>query len=261
MPGYEELQHWYWNDMNERHNHILRHLSRDHETSVKELVNLLGVSSVTIRQDLNYLEKEGLLRRVHGGAVLKDADDIANRMGVNYEKKLKIARAAAEFVSSGESVLIESGSVNALLARELVKKGQIHMLTTNIYIARQFRTNPEASIVVLGGIYQHQSESMVGKVTRLCIDNINFSKAFLGIDGFTQESGFTSRDFYRAEISSHIIEKCKDVFILSDSGKFGQTAITNICPASAIQHVVTDSSLAESYKSALEHEGVEVIVV
>ncbi|MCK5207522.1 MAG: DeoR/GlpR transcriptional regulator, partial [Cyclobacteriaceae bacterium] len=100
--------------MNDRHNNILRLLSKDHETSVKILTEALNVSLVTIRQDLNFLEKEGLLRRIHGGAVLKDADDIANRLGVDYERKLKIAKKAADFVSPGETVLIESGSVNAL---------------------------------------------------------------------------------------------------------------------------------------------------
>lgn len=247
--------------MNERHSQILRHLSKDHETSVKNLTDVLGVSSVTIRQDLNFLEQEGLLRRVHGGAVLKDADDIANRLGVNYEGKLKIARKAAEYVSSGETVLIESGSVNALLARELVKKGQINIITTNIYIARQFRKNPDAKIILLGGIYQHQSESTIGKITKLCIDNINFSKAFIGIDGFTEESGFTSRDFFRAEISTHIIQKCKDVFILSDSGKFGQIAITNICAPSEIQHVITDYKLPKAHHQSLQGQGVEVLSI
>ena len=247
--------------MNDRHNNILRLLSKDHETSVKILTEALNVSAVTIRQDLNFLEKEGLLRRIHGGAVLKDADDIANRLGVDYEIKLKIAKKAADFVSPGETVLIESGSVNALLARELVKKGQINILTTNIYIARQFRKNEDAKIILLGGIYQHQSESMVGKITKICIDNINFSKAFIGIDGFTKESEFTSRDFFRAEISTHIIQKCKDVFIVSDSGKFGKVAITNICSPSEINHVVTDKDLSDQYILLLQSHGVEVSAV
>lgn len=247
--------------MIDRHNSILKLLSKDHETSVKYLADVLNVSSVTIRQDLNLLEHDGLLRRVHGGAVLKDADDISNRLGIDYEKKLKIAKRAAGLVSTGETVLIESGSVNALLARELVKIENINILTTNIFIARQFRKNPEAKIILLGGIYQHQSESMVGKITKICIDNINFSKAFIGIDGFTIESGFTSRDFFRAEISTHIVQKCKEVYIVSDSGKFGREAITNICSASDIKHVVTDNQLSEQYLNALKAEGIEVVLV
>ncbi len=245
--------------MNDRHSKILELLSNDHETSVKNLTEALSVSSVTIRGDLNFLEKEGLLRRVHGGAVLKDADDIANRLGIGYERKLKIAKKAADFVSPGETVLIESGSVNALLARELVKKEQVNILTTNIYIARQFRKNLDAKIILLGGIYQHHSESMVGKITKMCIDNINFSKAFIGIDGFTKESGFTSRDFFRAEISTHIIQKCRDVFIVSNSGKFGKIAITNICSPSEVNHVITDKGLSDQYIELLRSQNVEVV--
>ncbi|MCK5470698.1 MAG: DeoR/GlpR transcriptional regulator, partial [Cyclobacteriaceae bacterium] len=127
--------------------------------------------------------------------------------------------------------------------------------------ARQFRKNEDAKIILLGGIYQHQSESMVGKITKICIDNINFSKAFIGIDGFTKESGFTSRDFFRAEISTHIIQKCKDVFIVSDSGKFGKVAITNICSPSEINHVVTDKDLSDQYILLLQSQGVEVSAV
>jgi DeoR/GlpR family transcriptional regulator of sugar metabolism len=247
--------------VNERHTKILKLLSKDHETSVKYLTDVLHVSSVTIRQDLNFLEQEGLLRRVHGGAVLKDADDIANRLGVDYEKKLKIAKRASDLVSPGETVLIESGSVNALLARELVKKENVHILTTNIFIARQFRKNLEAKIILLGGIYQHQSESMVGKITKICIDNINFSKAFIGIDGFTIETGFTSRDFFRAEISAYIVQKCKEVYIVSDSSKFGRDAIANICSPSEIKHVVTDKELSEHFSQSLTSEGIELVMV
>ncbi len=247
--------------LNERHNQILQLLSRDHETSVKFLTESLNVSSVTIRQDLNYLEREGFLRRVHGGAVLKDADDIANRLGVDYENKVRIAKRAAGFVSPGETILIESGSVNALLARELVNKEHVDILTTNIFIARQFRRNLEVRIILLGGIYQHQSESMVGKITKMCIDNINFSKAFIGIDGFTEETGFTSRDLFRAEISTHIVKKCKDVFIVSDSSKFGKEALTNICFPADISHVITDSKLSNQYYDILKAHQVEVIAV
>ncbi len=153
--------------INERQNTILELLGRNDQTTVKELAHHLNVSAVTIRQDLNFLELEGLLRRVHGGAVLKDADDLSNRLGVNYEKKLNIARKLADHVKDGETILIESGSVNALLARELVKRKRVTIITTNVYIARQFRRDEQANIIILGGVYQHESESLVGKITKI----------------------------------------------------------------------------------------------
>jgi len=246
--------------LNERQNSLLKILDGNAQTSVKELSDRLKVSSVTIRQDLNFLESEGLLKRVHGGAVLRDADDLSNRLGTNYEKKLRIARKLAGYVAEGETILIESGSVNALLARELVKKKWVTIITTNVYIARQFRKNEQANIIILGGIYQHESESMIGKITRLGIDQVNFDKAFIGIDGYTSKAGFTLRDLFRAEISSHIIQKSGDVFIVSDSSKFGKTELTNICYCADIQHIATDDELDLQFQEEFRKIGIDLIL-
>jgi DeoR/GlpR family transcriptional regulator of sugar metabolism len=246
--------------LNQRQNRILEILGKDNQTSVNELSKSLNVSSVTIRQDLNFLEAEGLLKRVHGGAVLKDGDDLDNRLGKNYEKKLRIAKKLASLVNEGESILIESGSANVLLARELVKIKKVTIMTTNVYIARQFRKNPQANIVILGGIYQHDSETLVGKITKACIDQVNIHKAFIGIDGYTTEEGFTLRDMFRAEISSHIIQRAKDLFVVSDSSKFGISGLTNICRLEDIQHVATDSDLDVAFHDEFNQAGIDLIL-
>ena len=246
--------------LNERQNNILRILGENDQTSVNQLSEKLEVSSVTIRQDLNFLENEGLLKRVHGGAVLKDADDLINRLGVNYDNKLRVAKEVASFVNEGETILIESGSVNALLARELMKIKKVTLITTNVFIARQFRKNEQANIIILGGMYQHESETMVGKITKTCIDQINIDKAFIGIDGYTKESGFTIRDLFRAEISSYIIQKAKDVFIVSDSSKFGKTELTNICFPNDIQHIATNKELDSKFKNEFQQMNVDLIL-
>jgi len=246
--------------LNERQNKILKILGKNDQTSVIELSEQLAVSTVTIRQDLNFLEAEGLLKRVHGGAVLKDADDLENRLGVNYEKKLRVAKKVASFVNEGETILIESGSINVLLARELLKIKKVTIITTNVYIARQFRKNEQANIIILGGIYQHDSETLVGKITKICIDQINIDKAFIGIDGYTAAAGFTSKDLFRAEISSYIIQKAKDVFIVSDSSKFGKTELTNICYPTDIQHLATNNDLSIQFQEELKNAGIELIL-
>ncbi len=246
--------------LNERQNKILKLLDRKNLTTVKNLSEKLEVSSVTIRQDLSFLETEGLLRRVHGGAVLRDADDLMNRLSVNYEKKLRIAKKAASYVSEGETILIESGSVNALLARELLKIKKVTIITTNVFIARQFRKNEQANIIILGGIYQPESESLVGKITKTCIDQINIDKAFIGIDGYTTNSGFTLKDLFRAEISSYIIQKANDVFIVSDPSKFGKTELTNICFPSDIQHVVTNNELDVLFQDELRKTKIDLVL-
>src|SRR4030042_182329 len=245
--------------LNERQSKILKLLGRNDRISVTELAALLKVSSVTIRQDLNLLEAEGLLKRIHGGAVLKDADDIDNRMGINYDKKLRIAKKVATLVDDGDTVLIESGSVNALLAKELIKK-KVTIITTNIYIARQFRKDEQAKIILLGGLYQHESESLVGKITKACIDQVNYDKAFIGIDGYTSKAGFTLRDLLRAEISGYIIKNSREVFIVSDSSKFGKAELTNICFVNDIHHIATDDELDKSFITEFRKAGIDLIL-
>ncbi|MGF1584266.1 MAG: DeoR family transcriptional regulator [Bacteroidales bacterium] len=246
--------------LNERQNRILKVLGKNDESTVSELSEKLKVSSVTIRQDLNYLEAEGLLKRVHGGAVLRDADDLSNRLGFNYEKKLRIARKVSELVNDGETIVIESGSVNALLARELLKKKNVTIITTNVYIARQFRKNDKSTIILLGGIYQNESESLVGKITKTCLDQINFHKAFIGIDGYTSKTGFTHRDLLRAEIASHIVRKSCDVCLVTDSSKFGRTALTSICFPDEIQRIATDSDLDQVFQDEFIKAGIDLIL-
>ncbi len=247
--------------MNERHNNILALLSKHGKTSVGRLSELTGVSAVTIRQDLTRLEQEGLLKRVHGGAVLHDAEDISLRLAFNYKVKRRIAQKAAEFIGDGETVLIESGSINALLARELSDKEDLTVITTNVFIAQELRKSQGTEVILPGGIYQHDSQSLVGDITKKFLSEINFRKAFIGVDGFTQAAGFTSRDMMRAEISRFIINKSDEVFVVSDSTKFGRTELVQICPADAITHLITDKDLDQKYEDYFSSRGINVFRV
>ncbi len=246
--------------MNKRQRRIIDSLSAGAMTSVKDLAGLLRVSAVTVRQDLTLLEEEGFLKRVHGGAVLESADDISKRLVVNYEKKQRIARAAAELVREGESILIESGSTNAILVKELGGREGVTIITSNVFIARQLKKTEHASIILLGGLYQHESESLVGKLAKLCLDNVNFTKAFIGVDGFTREAGFTSTDMMRAEISAYIAKKGAEIVVVTDSSKFGKVQLTNLFHPRDIQCLITDDGIPPADKAHLEENGVRVII-
>jgi len=246
--------------MNDRQSKILGILSNGDQTSVNKLSLELSVSSVTIRQDLNYLEKEGLLKRVHGGAVLRGADDIPSRLGINFEKKIVVARRAVSLVEDGETIFIESGSINALFAKELLNRSGITVVTTNLFIARQLRKAKHVQVVLMGGIYQHESESVVGQLTKACIEQVNFGKAFIGIDGFSPEAGFTSKDMMRAEIAAQIIGRSREAIVLTDSSKFGHNQLRRICETEQIRCVITDRDVPQESRTFLEDRGVKVIV-
>lgn len=246
--------------MNERQKSILRILGEDGELSVTELAERFDVSGVTIRQDLELLQGQGLLRRVHGGAVLNTEEDILRRMGINYEIKLAIAQCAASFVEPGDTVFIEAGSTNALLARELGERSGIRVVTNNVFIARTLKET-ELDVILLGGVYQHDSECVVGSLARIGIETLNFTKVFIGVDGFTREYGFTCADMMRAEIASAAIAKSPKVFVVTDSPKFGRIALVQMCPAEKASHVITDEGIPDEYRAILEEFGAEVSTV
>lgn len=245
--------------MNARQNQIVQLVNERKRIQVTELVELIGVSGVTIRQDLNFLEQEGYLKRVHGAATTLQSDDIDNRLEVHFNIKQSLANKAADLVARNETVLIEGGSANALLARTLAERGDVTIVTPSAYIAHLIR-NTTANIILLGGVYQHQGESLVGPLTKLCIDNIHFSTAFLGVDGFHQDTGFTSRDMMRADIASTILAKQRRNIILTDSSKFGQIYPSTIGRFDQISILLTDNNASQSDLSFLKQQGIEVIL-
>ncbi|NAW58950.1 MULTISPECIES: DeoR family transcriptional regulator [unclassified Vibrio] len=245
--------------MNSRQNEILQVVNERKRVQVTELSDLLGVSGVTIRQDLNVLEQQGYLKRVHGAAMALQSDDMDSRLTVRFDIKQALANKAADLVAANETVLIEGGSANALLARTLAERGDVTIITPSAYIAHLIRST-SANIILLGGVYQHQGESLVGPLTRLCIENIHFSTAFLGIDGYHQDTGFTSRDMMRADIAAAIIAKKRRNIVLTDSSKFGQIYPSAIGPTSAVSVLLTDDAAPEGDIEYLSQNGVSVIL-
>jgi DeoR/GlpR family transcriptional regulator of sugar metabolism len=235
-------------------------LSDGRQVSVNDLSERLSVSPATVRQDLSGLEKQGFLRRVHGGAVIDESDDISHRMAINYEKKLSIAREAKKLVQEGETIFIEAGSVNALLAKEVAPVANLTIATCNAFIARQAAEISSGNVILLGGIYQKESQSVVGNLAKLCLANINFSKVFIGVDGYTAENGFTGRDMMRSEVNQAIIAKASEVVIVTDSSKFGKIALAKYCDADDVDYLITDSDIPWEYKSYFQSSSIKLII-
>lgn len=246
--------------MNSRQQAILQLVNDKRRVSVAELARASGVSEVTIRQDLNQLEKRSYLKRVHGSAIALESDDVDARMMSNFNLKQKLAQYAASLVKDGETIFIESGSSNALLARYLAERKKITLITVSNYIAHLLKETP-CEVILLGGLYQKQSETVVGPLTRLCIQQVHFSKAFIGIDGYHAETGFTGRDMMRADVVNAILAKGVENIALTDASKFGQIHPNPLEPISAISRVITDYRMEKSYRQQLELRGIQVDTV
>lgn len=246
--------------MNSRQQIILQMVIDKGRVSVVELAKTTGVSEVTIRQDLNLLEKQSYLRRAHGYAVPIDSEDVETRMMNNFALKRELANFAASLVNNGETVFIENGSSNALLARTLAEQKDVTIVTVSSYIAHLLKETP-CEVVLLGGIYQKKSESMVGPLTRQFVQEVHFSKAFIGIDGWQAETGFTGRDMMRSDVVNAVLEKGCEAIVLSDSSKFGAVHPYTMGPVSRFSRVITDNRLSETDRAQLQRDGLQVDIV
>jgi len=234
-------------------NAVLEAIFKSGTCRVADLAVDLGVSEVSVRKSLNKLERQGLVRRYHGEARLYDGDDIPFRMHLHYPEKQAIARHAAELVAPGDTILLEAGSAIAMFAQRIRDTKGLTVVTTNLFIARSFRGS-RTQVVVLGGLYQEESESLVGPSVAEAVKKIAFSKAFIGVSGFTLASGFMLNDVARADVTRAILERAAEcgarTWVLTDSSKFGVSHAAVVCrDLSLVSGIVTDPGITEEYRS------------
>lgn len=245
-----------------RHTRILEIVGDNERIEVKQLAELLKVSQVTVRKDLDILEEKGLLRREHGYAVMNASDDINNRLAFNYQVKRSIAKLAAELVKDGETVMIESGSSCALLAEELAaNKKDVRIITNSAFIASYIREIPSVKIVLLGGDYQPKSQVMVGPITKKCAKDFFVDKLFVGTDGFTEKFGFTGNDLMRTETVQSMAESASHVVVLTDSSKFKKQGVVAQFRKEEVDFVITDDAIPEYAREILLENNVELRTV
>jgi DeoR/GlpR family transcriptional regulator of sugar metabolism len=245
--------------MTKRHVKILEILSKNNSAEVIALSELLNVSQVTIRKDLDALEERGLVCREHGYACLSKIDDISKRMSFNYDIKRRIAKAAADMVDEGETVMIESGSCCALLADELAKaQKDVTIITNSVFITNFIRQASRTKIVLLGGCYQPGSQVVVGPMTRKCGEIFFSNKFFVGTDGFIPSFGFTGKDHLRTQTVMDLAENTRDIFVLTDAEKFQRRGVLGLIRLDQIAGVFTDERIPTEYEDLLLESNIAV---
>ena len=244
--------------MKERHLEILRMVNEQERVSVKDLSETLNISMVTIRKDLEELESMGLLRRQHGFAAKGASDAIDSRMTVHYLEKKKIAQLAVSLVKPMETIMIESGSTCALFAQELAAVNDVTIITNSAYIARNLRGVPTANVILLGGDYDVVSEVTTGPVTELCAKEYYVDKIFVGIDGYTEEEGFSNVNHTRCSTVRGMAKQADKVVVLTTSEKFGKRSVAKMFSSGEVYSVVTDSRLSKEYQEILKKNQIKV---
>lgn len=245
----------------DRTNRILELLVKEKKLEVAEISGHLGVSQVTVRKDLDAMEAQGLITREHGFAVLSSTDDIKGRLAWHYEEKRKIACLAADLVKDGDTIMIESGSCCALLAKALteIRKG-VTIITNSAFIADYIRRESDFQIVLLGGIYQQDAQVMVGPMVRQCAENFWVDRFFIGVDGWSARTGFTNQDQMRAQAVRDMARQADQVIVLTESDKFTRHGTVPLNLKDRVSTVITDQSIGEDVRQELNQQGIEVII-
>lgn len=229
---------------------------------VTELSEKMGVSELTIRRDLDNLERQGVLQRTHGGAVsnrrLRVEPLYTQKGQLNVKEKEAIGRAAAEYVQENDTLLINSGSTTARILPHL--PSNIRVITSNVGGVAEHPLEG-VSVVLLGGVYREQSRSVVGSMTGGILREVYGSKTFIGVDGVSATHGLTTPIYEEAEVGRMMIERSHGpVIVVADHTKLGVVSNFVTCSISQIHMLITDSGFPERFRAELEQAGVTVVL-
>ena len=234
--------------------------------SVTALAEEFGVTTETVRRDLAVLERAGMLRRVHGGAVPAGAltyveTALGERHGTRSEQKRKIAATALDLLPGSDgSLLLDGGSSVAALAELLPGDRRLLVATHSVPIAARLAAAPGVDLHVLGGRVRGITQCAVGERTVATLADLRVDVAFLGTNGITAEHGFTTPDEAEAAVKRAMIRAGQKVVVLADSSKLGREHLVRFAPLEDVDVLVTDDGADPTVVERLTDAGVEVLV-
>ncbi|MFF3645926.1 DeoR/GlpR family DNA-binding transcription regulator [Streptomyces sp. NPDC002564] len=248
----------------ERQQEILR-LARDGgRVDVLSLAETFQVTAETIRRDLKALDRAGLVRRVHGGAIpagrLDFEPDLAEREGTAADEKDRIARAAlAELPADEGSVILDAGSTVARLAAALPLESTLTVVTHGLPTAARLADHPGVQLHLIGGRVRRRTRAAVDAWALRAYGEIRADVVFLAANGFSADGGLTTPDLAEAAVKRAAIAAARRVVLLADSAKHGQEHFARFGDLADVDLLITDTGLAPDDAAAIERAGTEVV--
>lgn len=249
----------------ERIRGIMRILEEENRVLITELCKTFNTTAVTIRKDLDLLEKQGVLKRTHGGAILHKP--LFRELALNEKEKLnaqekeRIAKEAVKMISEGDVIMLDSGSTTTQLAKYMKDLKGITVITNAINIAIELANSSELEIILTGGSLQKNSSTLIGPLAETVLKKISADKLFHGVDGIDYEIGLTTPNITEANTSHVMMQRAGENILLVDSSKFGRRSLGVICQLKEIDKIITTKSMEKSEIKKLNDMGVEVIMV
>jgi DeoR family fructose operon transcriptional repressor len=244
--------------------HRIHRLAEEHGIiGVAELSSLLEVSEITIRRDLAVLERRGVLERARGGAICthrKRVETLFSQKGLDCRaEKEAIGRAAAELIEDGDTIFVNGGSTTLEVIRSLGAR-KVRVITNNVAAVLEGH-KLGVELILIGGEYRAQSNSVVGGFATGMLRQVYASKAIIGIDGISVRDGLTHPVAQEAEITGRMIERTRGpVVVVADHRKLAVVSNFVAAPIEAVEVLVTDQASREDYRGELEQAGIRIVV-
>lgn len=249
---------------NQRRDKILELLKEDGSAKVIKLAKIFKVSEVTIRQDLEKLESEGFILREHGGAFLKNVEDSVKSFTLlnqdNLEKKKLIGRKAAEIIVVGDSIILDSGSTTTEIAKNLIGRSGLTVITNALNIAMMLGAEPGIEVIVTGGEFKPPTLSLTGQKAASFFEDIHVDKLFLATAGISLRSGLTYPSLSDIVVKKAMIEAADMTYLVADSTKIGKNAFASLGALSLIDFIITDSFIDPSHLQLFKDNEIEMII-
>jgi DeoR/GlpR family transcriptional regulator of sugar metabolism len=249
---------------------ILDEIAKNQMVKVTELSKCFGVSDVLIRRDLERMEKFGLLKRIHGGAVGLP-HDVALPFGTpvhmtsHEEEKERIGRAAAAMIQDGDRVILDSGTTVLQVARHiagyLLTWGKLTIITDSLPMVQAVGGWNGVHLILLGGLYLPQSKVVAGPQALENLEGLHVDKLFLGADGVSLSNGITTSNVLEAEVERKMVEVANEVILVADSSKISKKGLISIVPVNRIHKMVTDIGAPPEFIQEMQKLCIEIILV
>lgn len=247
----------------ERRRRIGEILALRGRVTVNELSKLFGVTSVTIRSDLDTMAAEGLLIRDRGGAIAHTSTTVAvafeKRASQNREQKRLIGRLASTLVKERETIIMDAGSTVMEMAHSLPPDISCTIVTTALNVAARVGALQNVNVLIAGGSLSRETISTVGAIAERDLENLVVDKLFLSTQAFDAEHGLTDDSFDVARVKSAMIRSARHVILLADSSKWGNSAFAKIAPLGEIDVLITDAGLSQESQKIIQRFGVEIM--
>ncbi len=253
-------------DTSSRRDKIASMLRSAGSVQVPVLAERFGVSEVTIRNDLKFLDDLGVSIRTYGGAILNEGNNRIVERAIEHKEQLyareksAIGKVAARYVEPGDAIILDSGSTTYQIATHLADKDDVTVISNGLNVMNKLARFERLELIMLGGTLRRKNMSFFGPHAERSLRDLHVDKLFLGVDGFHMEKGITTHFEAEAQLNRLMRQAASTTIVVTDSSKFGRICLHQIMEVEHISTVITDNGIEDEFRTRLEKSGIAVVV-